>query len=589
MIEDDYLRNGVARRLAELKDFKFAYLNWNREPFMSEYYHWCERCKAAFEKHSGKNAANMKTGNEVEKAYPQEFLKFRSSQHHAITKLYADMCKKANVTPVLCSYARSGSVSGDLRLEKMAGDQKTYYREFAMITPMIYQTPDKLWDPIKINQAYYPGIIPVYTSDENSNGNTPGYSIITPESVYLETMISAMLNCRGICLFVGYHTFNGQQINALRKALDEIAAMEEFFFSGDQAPADTVKVLSSSLTIRSKVYRKGTRLVLGVVNPDTEKEGVIEFQVNVPGKLFSLKDLKRNKYYNKNNRYALNSSDKCVIKLTPGEIAYLELAEPVRGTIRMPGIVMPEKPQGSKAKVLLTNKSWKCVQKDGVLDISAAGIAYQVYATDGGVLGGKNILAGGNGNGGFFRDLLLVPKAANWCPDSRSEYTVKSVKTLGNDLKIVLSRKYRLAAVAGLEIEKTYTFATNGSVRADIRLINNSSKPLKLAYWSHNRTALPEGKAFFTYGKNKVLDAARTNAQDFRTPAEKPYVINEKTAGSIECLTGTVDQYYFWLGSHGASMEFFGQPYTVEPGKEGKAAFIFTPAKVLPLKKKVKL
>ena len=117
---------------------------------------------------------------------------------------------------------------------------------------------------------YYPTSVVVFTSDERGNGSSPPYSLLTPESVYLETLMAAMLGARKIVLFVGYHTFDGRQALALRKALGTIAKYEDFFFGGK---AETVGIIPDS-PVKGRIYESGGKRLLAVINPDEYTSGI---------------------------------------------------------------------------------------------------------------------------------------------------------------------------------------------------------------------------------------------------------------------------------------------------------------------------
>lgn len=583
-LKGDTLTRRFNVRLETLKQYKNAMLNLDYEPSMDEYNHWCEDCRAAFEAETGKSAVDFPDAASVQKAYPAEYLKFRGGQHYRIAELFAETCHQAEVKAGFCSYARSKSPETNLRVEKMVGDQKSYYRLMDAVTAMIYFTPDRLWDQLTTNLEYWPDTTVTFTSDEYIGGNTPGYALLTPESVYLETMTAAMLRCSGVLFFVGCHTFDAAQINALRKALDEVASFEDFLYSDDQSDENAVRILGASPAVRSRLYRKGDRLLLGVINPDTERSGFIEFEAAPPFGCFALLDRKTGKYYrNREKSCVFEPGSRCMIRLDPGEVRFLELEKAVQDHRNAEGIDLYD-PEDREPVVIFENELWKCTRNRGEIQISGPVQDYRILISDGAVLAGPGIFTDGNGAGGFFRDLILYPKVANWCPDARAEYKLEKVSADGQTLTLGFSHPYKLAALQGLVLEKTYRLKADPvSVEADIRLVNRSDKPMTLAYWSHNRTDLEMEEAVYSFGRDQVLKSAEEQNRQKggqRIPVSGgPCRIAEQSVGLLECTAGEIADFYFWTGSRGPTMEFQSPRLTIPPDESLHFVFLFTPCR----------
>ncbi|MBO4491266.1 MAG: hypothetical protein J5944_07905, partial [Lentisphaeria bacterium] len=347
---------------------------------------------------------------------------------------------------------------------------------------------------------------------------------------------------------------------------------------------NAVRILGASPAVRSRLYRKGDRLLLGVINPDTERSGFIEFEAAPPFGCFALLDHKKGKYYRSREKSCVfEPGSRCMIRLDPGEVRFLELEKAAPEHRKAEGIDLYD-PEDRKPVVIFENELWKCVRNRDEIRIAGPVQDYRILFSDGAVLAGPGIFTDGNGAGGFFRDLILYPKVANWCPDARAEYKLDKVSADGQTLTLGFSHPYKLAALQGLVLEKTYRLKADPvSVEADIRLVNRSDKPMTLAYWSHNRTDLEMEEAVYSFGRDQVLKSAEEQNRQKggqRIPVSGgPCRIAEQSVGLLECTAGEIADFYFWTGSRGPTMEFQSPRLTIPPDESLHFVFLFTPCR----------
>lgn len=564
LLKKDDLRKRVAGIARWAKGLKEASANWNFEPNLGEYYHMCPDCIDAFEKYSGKNTGGMTDGKKLEARFPEEYLAFRSAQMRSIMQRYAEFCHAAGIKASVCSLTTPAKRTPEamLFLKRCFGNLNEYDKILDEYQPQIYQRPTQLWEPLESMMEYYPTSVVVFTSDERGNGSSPPYSLLTPESVYLETLMAAMLGARKIVLFVGYHTFDGRQALALRKALGTIAKYEDFFFGGK---AETVGIIPDS-PVKGRIYESGGKRLLAVINPDEYTSGIFEFKSGIDG--FSLMNAENGKMLiSENGKRVFGKNDTVRIEVKPASTRFFEIR---KDTWKAAGTeIMPEKKAEGK-KVLLNAGGWKISDDgEGIIHIEKNGNKAEVRYVDGAIIVTKGVHYEKKGTGGIFRDLFHYPVEARWNYDAKATYQPGTPRLANDSLKMDFSHPMRDPRLAGLVLRKTFTIAPDFSdIQAEIRIANTSGKPLEIAYWNHNRFDIPKKNAVVKFGKTK-LDLSGTHDINIYIPADGVQQIEYANRWELNWKGNPPpEKAYLWTGDGIPSLELIGTKQTIKPGQE---------------------
>ncbi len=564
--------DGIAKWAKGLKN---PSANWNFEPNLGEYYHMCPDCLAEFEKFSGKRTDGITDGKKLEAKYPKEYLAFKNAQMRSIMQRYADLCHAAGIKASVCSLTvpAKRTPQAMLFLEQCFGKLNEYDKILDEYQPQIYQRPAQLWEPLESMMEYYPGSTVVFTSDERGNGSSCPYSLLTPESVYLETVMAAMLGARKIVLFVGYHTFDGRQVTALRKALDTIAQYENFFFSGK---AGTVGDNPDS-PVKGRLYAYGGKLLLAVINPAEYTPGVFEFRTGMDG--FSLIDVENGKMLvSGNGKHAFGKDEPVRIALNPASIRFFEFR---KSALKAAGTEMMPEGKVRMEKILLNAGDWKISDDDaGVIRVERDGKKAEVHYADGAVVVMPGVRYEKKGSGGVFRDLFHYPADVRWCDDAKGVYLPGVPKLENGSLKMDFSHQMKEPRLAGLALTKTFTIVPDFSdIQAEISVVNTSGNPLETAYWSHNRFDIPKKDAVVELGETK-LDLSGTHDVNVYLPVNGARQV--RYAGKwvlgwnethVEKGNSTPEKIYLWTGDGIPSLELIGTKQMIKPGQELKLTF----------------
>ncbi len=565
MLAGNRFEQTFSMRAARLKGFDQPVMNWNYEPGLREYYHFCPDCRAAFERESGltTSGADAKT---VESRFPEAFLKFRSEQYRELFTRYSRLLRKNGIRPALCAFAFRPHPTPETLLaqRRNMGDLQSCRDLLDFYLPQVYVRSEILWDHLRANLEAWPGIIPCYTSDERHNGTSYGYALLTPDDVYLSTMISAVLGVRNVMLFLGEYTFDGRQTLALRRALDEIAHFEPWLFSGQDAPAElTVQQASPAIRTALRIHG-GTRLLV-IVNPHAYEAGEAVFRLQPGRNDFSLVDPLRGTVLCSGDKEVFHSGDNVPLTLPPATVRFFQVRAPgVSGFRREP--CAPERSAVPREE--FRRGGWHCRETDrGDMEVVCKDRKWVVKTGDGAVLTGPGVWYAAAGEGGLFRDLFWLPKEANWSVDCRMRYRKTAMNvTRENRLEISFSHRLRHPRLDGLTLEKNYRFLPDGSsVQVRVRITNTGSGPRSFAYWAHHRPDVQRASAVFRVPGAAALIPHTLEGENFflRPPADArvdagPFVFS---------WTQTkFDRFYFWCGDR-PSVEMIGPAVSLNPGE----------------------
>ncbi len=533
--------------------------NWNFEPNLSEYYHFCDSCRAAFEKYSGKSTTGLKTGQEVEKKFPREYLAFRSAQLLDIMKLYKKICHENGVQAAVCSLTVPVVKTPEtmLHMQRCFGNLKEYAKVIDEYQPQIYHIPTLLWDQQEALLDYCPAMTSVvYTSDERGNGQSCSYGLLTPDTLYLETLTAAILGVKKLVFFMGYYTFDGRQVIALRKALGEIAGYENFLYSGQIVP---LKAEADKL-IRYRLFQHNQHYLLAVVNPSPDVGGTIEFKLN-QDKYSILDRLNRTYIVSANGTSIFNPNDTVRISIPASSVRFFEIGKNKLNSFS------PEKMPVKKEirpQVVINSQGWK-VFDDGLGNITVErGLQKLVlHGNDGAVVSFAGILYDKVGTGGLFRDLFYIPAEARWSADASSYYSSSRPELKQNELIMEFSRELKHPYLQGLIIFKKYFISDDfRKICVKIKIFNSSAAKMEFAYWSHNRPQIIRPKV---RTGNSSLDLAATRTVDLYLPAEKSASVEVDGQMSFTWDQNALEKFYFWNGDKYPSIELIGKTVTLAP------------------------
>ena len=198
------------------------------EPWGSQRYCVCERCRAAFAKHQG--LAHVPSVAELKK-YPAEWAEFRCTQTEETLRQFFQTIRAYNPGLVLCDYdyvLLYGTKHEKVFLTGCAKDTRRNEKWFDMHICSYYHTCDlKSFEAIRNNtrhlrKPYLPlGAVGGY------GGYLRAGEVRHPRQVRMLALAAAVHGCPGIGFYQGIH-YDGEHLLAFMKARDEIAAVERF-------------------------------------------------------------------------------------------------------------------------------------------------------------------------------------------------------------------------------------------------------------------------------------------------------------------------------------------------------------------------
>ena len=198
------------------------------EPWGSQHYCVCERCRAAFAKHQGLAQTPMVA--ELKK-YPNEWAEFRCTQTEETLRQYFQTIRTYNPGLVLCDYdyvLLYGTKHEKIFVTGCAKDTRRNEKWFDLHICSYYHTCDlKSFEAIRNNtQHLKKPYLPL-----GAVGGYGGYlragEVHHPRQIRMLALAAAVHGCPGIGFYQGIH-YDGEHLLALMKARDEIAAIEEF-------------------------------------------------------------------------------------------------------------------------------------------------------------------------------------------------------------------------------------------------------------------------------------------------------------------------------------------------------------------------
>ncbi len=579
-------------------NFNKKMLLWDFEPALKDdYYHDCPICRRAFEEKYGKSTAGLKNSEAIEAKFPEQFLQFRNGQLLEIIKKYGQWCKENNCLSglVIGAIPFERDEANLLQSKRLIGDIKSYANYVDYYMPMAYFNPEQFWCSLDAIKTFYPGsVIPVVTSDQRHNQTTYSYSLSTPECVRSELLSAAAFGCRQVCLFMGFYVFDGRQILAQRRAMREIAMFEDYLFNGTDA-GSLLRLKPQGNRLRGVVKKYKEKYLVVIFNLDTAQSRTAALNL-LPGKgEFSLAEPSAKRFFtNKAGSSRLKADDLNNISFTlqPGDVRFFILSAPESDNSANWQSTTLESATAAVVKhwSILNKNSWECIASgtDGktaekIIVKNGKSIA-EVLPEDGAVISRLAGTAGRNlvmykeeGQDGFFRDLFWAPEAIHWTNDCRLPYQFKKIQIAGNNLEISFEHKLCHPLLAGLIINKDYTFAPGmKSVKNKTTIRNEGSSAKSIEFWSHNRPALELKTAEFKISDSETLVPSSSNDSNIYIPAERISgcitVADQGTPRfNIIWPKTMLDKLYFWTGGNNPTTEGIFQPVKLEPGQSWSA------------------
>ena len=602
MLQGKKFKNFISTLLGRLKEYKTPTLNWNFEPGLDDYYHFCPECRKSFEKFSGKSTAGLSDGKSVEKRYPEKYLQFRNAQMRQILEKYSRWCKEAKCKAAICSYTISTQTTaiGLKNLQRRVGNLKSYASFLDCYMPQVYYTPEKLWYNLKRIKEFYPGnLVPVFTSAERHKQNDYPFSLLTADAIHLSTLMAAAQGCEKVMLFVGYFTLDGKQILALRKALKKIAALEDFFFSGKNV-TQLVSVSSENQSTGFSLRSWNSKYLLSVFNPCQYNNYQFEFKLATDMQKFSIKDsLNKKLLVNSNGKTIFSANSLISIRLKPVSARFLTIIPPV---MALKGYSQEKLDAAGEKKI----REWTILNKDGwnckasgkdknpeTIELSKGGNHIILKVSDGAVISsikpGHPIIYKHKGNGGLFRDLFWLPQNSRWCSDTQLPYKFIKAGTEDGKLKVQLERALLHPRLKGLVLRKEYIFSSCGkAVDAQITIFNHGRKKIDFAYWSHNRPAVKRAETVYEISGNAPIRLANCSKENIYVVSNGTQWVKLSKKYFFGWTRADLKRFYFWNGTNYPTLEMIGEKVTLKPGKSWLAVLKYRILRAIPQAKPCK-
>ena len=534
----------------QLERWQNAMLCWNYEPGWPEYYHFCPKCQEAFRAFAKLPQDVPLSGNarEIETKYAEKYLKFRCWQQAQIVSRFAGICRKHGIRSGLNGFRVSRDT--DMRqLMKQTGDVAKLAKMVDVYQAQIYSLPELFWPRVSDMLAFHPGTAITCTTDERGKGGTFSYSLLTPELIESEVMIAGLLRVKQLVLFVGFHTLDGAQIIAMRRALDRLAARESML-DGEAGDLES----DGDKNVHWREYRRSGKILLAVANCDSSRRQWSAVSLPKGMKAFDPE---------RKSICLPDGQNRLAVRLDPCQVRFFEILDKPPASVL--NVEQPAAPDAARlARSLFSQAGWK-VDEDGngVVSIQGpSGIAWRIDRGQGAILHGKNVYAGASG--GLFRDLFRLPREAAWSADCRGMYELTGVEKTSDGISVGFRRILEHRCLKGLELLKNYRFSS-GDLVVSVTIQNNGNAPMKVAFWQHNRPMLAGLPVTFSNGSSEAV-VSQTSLDN--TYLDNPGKSSTLQAGECFCFTMSVppEKFYFWKGEkQPVSCEMFFPEITLQP------------------------
>lgn len=580
MLAGQHMTKYFTNMLKSMKGSVNPTLVWNYEPGLDEFYHFCPKCRSAFAKCIGKNVDKIKNGREAEKRYPKEFMQFRCGQIKEIVSRFAGLCRKYDTSPILNSYIFPGNESGMPFFKRRIGDVSSYNSLLKSYSAQVYLAPHQLWDGLENNLKRAPGMIPCFTSDERHNQDTFPYSLVTPEQVYLETIIAALHKSPAIHFFIGVFTFDGRQMLTLRKAMDEIAFWEKFIFDGSVSK-DATAGSSTVPAVRWRAYKYKGELLLALVNPDLSETAQVQFDLKPGMSSFNITEPLKNRRFVRQGKEVFSSGSKAVFELKPGEIRYILLTPVKKAAAGVQKVELRDQLPGLQKKILLTKDGYKVtaegLKKDlpDVITVEKGNFQAVIEVKNGAIVR--------TGKVQLYRDNLKYPSSASWSRDFMGRYDFKSCQFADGKLEIEFEKPLKSIGSGKLHLTKKIIFSRDlQAIDALITLKNTGKAPFDAAYWNWNQLDIPTDKLILDRPGSKLWHAAGQKNVNHFLPVKWSQWIKASNKYYLGWDTGRpeedgleLEKWYVYTASACPTVEQMGYKQTIKPGKSVRIMLFF--------------
>ena len=245
------------------------------EPWGSQHYCVCERCRAAFAKHQG--LAQTPTVAEL-KQYPNEWAEFRCTQTEETLRQFFQTIRAYNPGLVLCDYdyvLLYGTKHEKIFVTGCAKDTRRNEKWFDMHICSYYHTCDlKAFEAIRNNtrhlkKPYLPlGAVGGY------GGYLRAGEVRHPRQIRMLALAAVVHGCPGVGFYQGIH-YDGEHLLAFMKARDEIAAIEGFQW-GKKDGALTATSDNPQFVHATSVSPDGQENIIALFNYDAKDEAKVK-------------------------------------------------------------------------------------------------------------------------------------------------------------------------------------------------------------------------------------------------------------------------------------------------------------------------
>ena len=465
---------------------------------------FCPRCKRAFYKFSGIDVTNL-AGEEILLKYMKEWYKFRYWQNAKMMDIFTHIVK--SIDPKLKSIVCSTPIMRN-RLS-YPFDIRDFDSWIDEHWPQYYRTGVRhyKWMQIAEGQLKKPVVATLNTCFPVGE-----HWALSSNDVKLNTLVSAIFGCRGVCYFTGSISLDGDYIKAIGEAADIISKLEDFFLNGKRIDS-VAKVKGAFLKNLSfyKFHKLDNRYLLSMVNYHSSKDEYLdirlflpkgEYQIYDPISMIALYQNKKKKFYTSEDL-----KKGIIYIIPPQDIKFLIIAPSYLKVNYKSSIyekVIKEKYNLHKTKkeVFKNIKKGRLsiasadMEKDGIKEILISTPEQKVYISP--CYGGRIWSWQINGRELSKRNFNEADKAGVlsdqfWRPReierrvADEEYEILNYKITKEGVFLKLQKKCAYKSIKGLQINKEYFVPESGTeIKVKYSFKNTSRKNIEFSFWSHS-------------------------------------------------------------------------------------------------------
>ena len=252
------------------------------EPWGSQHYCVCERCRKAFAKHQG--LAEAPSVAELKK-YPAEWAEFRCTQTEETLRQFFQTIREYNPGLVLCDYdyvLLYGTKHEKVFVTGCAKDTRRNEKWFDLHICSYYHTCGlKSFEAIRNNtrhlkKPYLPlGAVGGY------GGYLRAGEVRHPRQIRMLALAAAAHGCPGVGFYQGIH-YDGEHLLAFMKARDEIAAVERFQWGKREGALKAISD-NAQCVCAASVSDDGAEEIAAIFNYDDKAAAKVKVHASAKG------------------------------------------------------------------------------------------------------------------------------------------------------------------------------------------------------------------------------------------------------------------------------------------------------------------